>query len=560
MKTPISLSIFFGLATIGYLAAYTAMTRLDAESAWSRFSILNESGAPGRAVGHGDQAVALRLDDGDDSADVQAMQLALADAHYIAGDPERAVALYHDVLLSPLGSELTAPERMAIKNKMAELYLSLGDPVGAAVLVYEFVDAAGDGAAELFTEDPDSIESTYLQYANRSIRGFTDALPPVIDRELIKGSESDRLAAAERLTALGGYYARLDDGQYAAAGLLAAAYRTRLDVLGADHPDTAQTALLLGPVYEQIGRLSDAEEVYLSAFHAQERVRGANNPELSLYIRLVADVYRRQGRLTEAEALNVHMRNIFRDAFGARRYAPNRERDRRLDINRPVSSDFPLNPDYRPDDLVKASLFSIPLSKDENLEEMMIRAAQIDSETTMPKMLADLIGACRTEEEALTMRSGYRSYQTQKYLYEETDHNGKVAPPGTSEHQTGLTIDIDVNGRLMRSTDRAYQCFEEQAWKYGFILSYPRGNTYLDSPDPYEPWHWRFVGPRTALLYRETGPMGFPQEFLAALPCYEERALAGLFIGPSDQDVCLASVRPDLADANDGISRRGSAG
>jgi tetratricopeptide (TPR) repeat protein len=547
VRAPSTLAACLIGAAAVYSGAFWTMTTLDARSAWSRFEALTASGATGRAVGHGNRALSLMIEDGLEGETLQARQFLVAKAHAAKGNPDTAIELFRIVLDSPYGSRLTEADRMAIKNTIAQLSLATGRPVDAAVIIAEFVDAAGDGAAQNDAIDPDSIEAVYIAYANSAVGPFTDALPPMTEHSVIMGSEDARLYAAERLTTLGGYYARLDDGAYAAAGLLSAAYRTRMDLLGADHEDTVHTALLLGPVFERIGRISDAEDVYLAAFHAQERAKGPNNPELSLYIRVLSDVYRRQGRITEAEALNEHMRNIFRDAFGARRYAANRERDRVADVNRPVSPEFPLPADYAPTDLVKASLFSIPTSKNPDLDEMKIRAAQLDTDITMPKMLADLIGECRTEQENLTLRSGYRSYATQVYLYNETDHGGKVAVPGTSEHQTGLAVDIDVNGRFMRSTDRAYQCFEEQAWRYGFILSFPQDNAYLDAQDPYEPWHWRFVGPRTALLYRETGPRGRPQEFLAALPCYEERALSGLFITAGQEDVCLATVRQRTA-------------
>ncbi|MEM9422736.1 MAG: M15 family metallopeptidase, partial [Pseudomonadota bacterium] len=206
--------------------------------------------------------------------------------------------------------------------------------------------------------------------------------------------------------------------------------------------------------------------------------------------------------------------------------------------------EFPLPQSYVPGDLVRASSYSIPLSKAPSAEEMSIRVALLDTQTSMPKLLGDLINACSADAERLSLRSGYRSYRTQKQLYLRS-RNGQVAAPGTSEHQLGLAADIDVNGRFMRSTDRAFQCFEEQAWRYGFILTYPRGNKYLDTEDSFEPWHWRFVGPQTALLYREMGPLGYPQEFLAALPCYEERAVAGLFVGAGEEDVCLANILGD---------------
>ncbi|MEM9989265.1 MAG: M15 family metallopeptidase, partial [Pseudomonadota bacterium] len=223
----------------------------------------------------------------------------------------------------------------------------------------------------------------------------------------------------------------------------------------------------------------------------------------------------------------------------------NKNRDRRSDMNRPVSADFPLPPSYTPENLVFANVKGIEVSKSPDIEEMMIRSLTVSGEgndVTMASLLRELLQSCQTNKERLSLRSGYRSYATQKALYDRLGHRGKIAKAGTSEHQLGLAVDIDVNGRFMRSTDRSYKCFKEQAWQYGFILTYPRGNTYLEAEDSFEPWHWRFVGPQTALLYREIGPVGYPQEFLAALPCYEERALSGLYISAEEHDICIENM------------------
>ena len=119
-----------------------------------------------------------------------------------------------------------------------------------------------------------------------------------------------------------------------------------------------------------------------------------------------------------------------------------------------------------------------------------------------------------------------------------------------SEHQTGLGVDIDVKGRFMRRDDRAYPCFEENGFRYGFILSYPPGNDYLPGEDSFEPWHWRYVGIQTAQLYREAGPYNRPQEFLAALPCYQAQAAKGAFAAAGEPDVCLQENDAVLASAN----------
>jgi LAS superfamily LD-carboxypeptidase LdcB len=414
-------------------------------------------------------------------------------------------------------------------------------------LIYrDFLAAAGDDAARETPENPDSIESFYADLTISSARLFSEALKPVSNADVISGSVDAKLAAATRMAELGAFHALREEGLYAAAGLLSTAYEIRKADLSPDHPDTVQAALMLGPVYRAMGRLDDAEQLYLDAFHAQEKAKGANSPDLSLYIKLLAGVYEAQGRATEAQALHEHMRNLFRDAFGAQRYASNRVRDRKLDIDRPVSQQFLLPADYAPTDLIAASNYSVPISKNDGLDEMKVRlAADLDEdmgteEANLPARLAQLMSLCRSETgERLSLRSGYRSYRTQTDLYSRLGHKGTVTPPGMSEHQLGLATDIDVNGRLMRRSDRAFQCFDENAFRFGFILSYPPGNNYLPGDDSFEPWHWRYVGIETAQLYREAGPIDKPQEFLAALPCYRERAVAGGFAAAGEQDVCL---------------------
>ncbi|MBC7836964.1 D-alanyl-D-alanine carboxypeptidase family protein [Acetobacteraceae bacterium] len=43
-------------------------------------------------------------------------------------------------------------------------------------------------------------------------------------------------------------------------------------------------------------------------------------------------------------------------------------------------------------------------------------------------------------------------------------------------------------------TTNAYAWLNKNAYKYGFVLSYPQGNAYYI----YEPWHWRYVGKKLA--------------------------------------------------------------
>lgn len=83
-----------------------------------------------------------------------------------------------------------------------------------------------------------------------------------------------------------------------------------------------------------------------------------------------------------------------------------------------------------------------------------------------------------------------------------------VAIPGTSEHQTGLAVDIMSSYYLV--LDKGQEDTEEQKWlmensyKYGFILRYPSDKSELTGIY-YEPWHYRYVGKDAAKEIYEKG-------------------------------------------------------
>jgi D-alanyl-D-alanine carboxypeptidase len=66
-----------------------------------------------------------------------------------------------------------------------------------------------------------------------------------------------------------------------------------------------------------------------------------------------------------------------------------------------------------------------------------------------------------------------------------------VAAPGYSEHHTGRAIDIGTPGEtdLEESFARtaAFRWLWKNAGRFGFHLSYPKGNRHGIA---YEPWHW----------------------------------------------------------------------
>ncbi|MEE2691760.1 MAG: D-alanyl-D-alanine carboxypeptidase family protein [Pseudomonadota bacterium] len=545
LRPQIMFAVAFATLAMAYAAWFNIIVRVDVDAAQSRFDVLLDSRSPGRAAPYGERVLKMKREAGTDEEALAPLKADLAKAQIARRNFSRGASLAEQALSSKWAEGLTARERVEMEDGLARAHIFAGELDKAAAIYSAFLDLAGDEAARSESEEVESLEAYYASRIEAAGDLFAESLKPTGGGDLFQGSREARLAAASQLASLGAFYAMRSDGLYAAAGVLSAAFDIRKEILGADNQGTVQIALILGPVYAEMGRLNDAEKLYLDAFHAQEKVKGSNSPDLSLYIKLLAGIYERQGRATEAQALYEHMRSLFRDAFGAQRYSANRARDRRLDIDRPVSQYFVLPANYAPVDLVSAADFSVPLSKNADLDEMKLRRAADEGadprEANLPARLAQLISLCRGESgERVTLRSGYRAYTTQKDLYSRIGYKGTVTPPGMSEHQLGLAADIDVDGRLMRKSDATYQCFEENAFRFGFILSYPPGNDYLPGVDSYEPWHWRYVGISTAQLYREAGPDNKPQEFLASLPCYRERAASGGFATAGEADICLA--------------------
>lgn len=138
--------------------------------------------------------------------------------------------------------------------------------------------------------------------------------------------------------------------------------------------------------------------------------------------------------------------------------------------------------------------------------------------------LQDMMDAARAEGLSPILCSSYRTNEKQqtlfdnqvnKYLaegYSQIEANveaGKwVAVPGTSEHQTGLAVDIvALDYQLL---DEGQEDTPEQKWlmensyKYGFILRYPSEKSELTGIH-YEPWHYRYVGKEAAKEIYEQG-------------------------------------------------------
>lgn len=136
------------------------------------------------------------------------------------------------------------------------------------------------------------------------------------------------------------------------------------------------------------------------------------------------------------------------------------------------------------------------------------RQILISKEAAEP--LSQLINQAKSEGIELIAFSGFRSFEEQEEIYNTImETTGKVVTSedvqgGTSEHQTGLAVDI-----VTKSTD--YLCRQdlaltdegkwiaENADEFGFIIRYPQGKESVTGTI-YEPWHLRYVGVEDAKI------------------------------------------------------------
>ena len=181
-----------------------------------------------------------------------------------------------------------------------------------------------------------------------------------------------------------------------------------------------------------------------------------------------------------------------------------------------------LEEDYIPEDLTK------------DLKCRKISYAPIQMRQTAAEALYALFDAAEEDGLYLYAHSGYRSYRTQKTMYQNRlkKNNGKddgvVAMPGSSDHQTGLGIDVINKAGIGKKFTEAFgktkhgQWLAENCWDYGFIIRYQKDKEEL-TEIIYEPWHLRYVGVQVAQYMRDQNLCleEFTEEWQAAVAEYE---------------------------------------
>ena len=169
---------------------------------------------------------------------------------------------------------------------------------------------------------------------------------------------------------------------------------------------------------------------------------------------------------------------------------------------------FALPETYMPPDLVQASEAGFE-------SQELVRSILID----------DLTGLRKAAEKAgnpVDVLVAYRSFARQQQLFQDhvrelgrQEALAKTARPGHSEHQLGTTIDFRTKGQLdvdeHWETEPAGKWMAANAWKFGFLMSYPRLREDVTCYS-YEPWHYRYFGRALAAKIHDSALT--PREYL----------------------------------------------
>lgn len=111
-----------------------------------------------------------------------------------------------------------------------------------------------------------------------------------------------------------------------------------------------------------------------------------------------------------------------------------------------------------------------------------------------------------------------------------------VAVPGTSEHQTGLALDlVSMDYQLLNEKQEEtpeQKWFMEHCWEYGFILRYPAEKAEITGIG-YEPWHYRYVGKEAAAAIHASGQC--LEEYLLTVSAAEVGGTASISISTSGE-------------------------
>jgi len=166
-----------------------------------------------------------------------------------------------------------------------------------------------------------------------------------------------------------------------------------------------------------------------------------------------------------------------------------------IDSKHPISRDF-IKKEVEPD------LINIK----ENYPNIRVVNEKIQINRVCGENLNAMMVAAENEGVIITIRSAYRSFDQQVIAYKKATDKKVVTIPGVSQHHTGLAIDftspeignvVDINAGF--GNTKAGKWLMENAWQYGFVLSYTNNHDGIKNED----WHYYSIGKDLAKVWHD---------------------------------------------------------
>jgi len=129
--------------------------------------------------------------------------------------------------------------------------------------------------------------------------------------------------------------------------------------------------------------------------------------------------------------------------------------------------------------------------------ELCLDSSRIYVHPMLRAKFVKMADAARKDSVRLLVDSGYRSASFQKRIIKRRMEEGEmfadiarfVAPPGYSEHETGMAVDLVPSEARFVHTE-TYRWLKTHGHEFGFVESIPEDSTGIRY---WESWHWLFI-------------------------------------------------------------------
>lgn len=182
-----------------------------------------------------------------------------------------------------------------------------------------------------------------------------------------------------------------------------------------------------------------------------------------------------------------------------------------VNLDKPAYKDFELSSNRNNADVLVSKRYTVGKSYTPN--DLVAVADGVSVRKCASEPFKKMMQAASQEGYYIEAHSGYRSYMQQNTIFVSyLKSDGKKAEeysarPGFSEHQTGLAIDLVIQGsddlREFIGTPES-EWIKKNAWEYGFIQRYTKENSAVTGYTD-EPWHIRYIGKKHSYQMKKLG-------------------------------------------------------